>query len=82
MTIPRDLLDEIHRELLDSSRTVRRECDRLAELIELNRLAVEVSIRVGRPLSVVDLLEHAEEERGERLAALVRSLRADAADGP
>jgi hypothetical protein len=81
MTIPPDLLDEIHRELLDSSRTVRRECDRLAELIELNRHALVVSVRLGRPVSVVDLFDDVDKERAARLAALLRSLRGDAGAG-
>jgi hypothetical protein len=78
MTIPHDLLDEIHRELQGSSRRLTRECNRLAELIELDRLALVVSIRLGRPVSVRDLFDDADDARAARLAVLVRSLRGDA----
>jgi hypothetical protein len=75
MAIPRDLLDEIHRELVESSRLLSREAARLSELIELNRLAAYVSLRLGRTVSVVELFEELGDEPGARVAELVRSLR-------
>jgi hypothetical protein len=74
MSIPGDLLEEIERELADTCRALIRESDRLLALAELNRLAILVSLRVGRPVSIVDLFEQLGGESGY-LATLVRSLR-------
>jgi hypothetical protein len=74
MTIPGDLLEEIERELRETCRALVRESDRLLALAELNRLAVRVSLRLGRPVSIVELFEQLGGEAGE-LATLVRSLR-------
>lgn len=74
MTIPGDLLEEIQRELAETSRALIRESDRLLALAELNRLAVRLSLRLGRPVSIVDLFEHLGGE-AEHVASLVRWLR-------
>jgi hypothetical protein len=74
MTIPGDLLEEIERELAETCRALVRESDRLLALAELNRLAVRVSLRLGRPISIVELFEQLAGESGD-LATLVRSLR-------
>jgi hypothetical protein len=74
MTIPGDLLEEIERELAETRRALIRESDRLLALAELNRLAVRVSLRLGRPASIVELFERLGDETGH-LATLVRSLR-------
>jgi hypothetical protein len=75
MAIPGDLHDEIQRELGDACRRLARESDRLGRLIELERLALAVSLRLGRPVSVIELFEELGDEWTERLALLVRSLR-------
>jgi hypothetical protein len=75
MAIPRDLLDEIQLELASSCRILSREVDRLKGLFELERLALSSSIRLGRPVTVADVLRQADDEHRERLVALVRSLR-------
>jgi hypothetical protein len=75
MMIPRDLLDEIHGELEASCRTLAQEAERLAQLIELERLASRVSLRLGRTASVVELFEELGDEPSEHVAALVHSLR-------
>lgn len=77
MTIPHDLLDEIHGELVESCRTLTREAERLAELVELQRLASRVSLHLGRSASVVELFDEFGDEPSERVAALVRSLRGE-----
>ena len=66
MTVPRDLLDEIHRELLDSSDKLTRECERLAELIELNRLALAAfcASAAPRPSSTSSTTRITSEARG------------------
>jgi hypothetical protein len=74
MTIPGDLLEEIERELAETCRVLVLESDRLLKLAELNRLAMLVSLRLGRRVSVVDLFEELGDETA-RLATLVRSLR-------
>jgi hypothetical protein len=77
VTIPRDLLDEIHAELEASCRTLTCEAERLTRLIELERLASRVSIRLGRTASVVELFEELGDGSSEHVAALVRSLRGE-----
>jgi hypothetical protein len=74
MTVPGDLLEEIQRELAETCRALTRESDRLLELAELNRLAILVSLRLGRRVSIVELFEELGDETGY-LATLVRSLR-------
>jgi hypothetical protein len=74
MTIPGDLLEEIERELAETRRALIRESDRLLALAELNRLAVLVSLRLGRPVSIVELFDQFGDKSGH-LATLVRSLR-------
>jgi hypothetical protein len=74
MTIPGDLLEEIERELAETCRALTRESDRLLALAELNRLALLASLRLGRPVSIVELFERLRDETGH-LATLVRSLR-------
>jgi hypothetical protein len=74
MTIPGDLLEEIERELAETRRALNRESDRLLALAELNRLAVLVSLRLGRPVSIVELFDQLGDKSGH-LATLVRSLR-------
>jgi hypothetical protein len=76
MPIPNDVLEEIQRELAESCRALIRESNRVGQLIELNRLALLVSLRLGRRISVVELFEELGDET-ERLAALVRLLRDD-----
>ncbi|HXH97642.1 MAG TPA: hypothetical protein VNH40_10580 [Gaiellaceae bacterium] len=77
MAIPHDLLDEIHGELAESCRALTREAERLAELIELQRLASRVSLHLGRSASMVEFFDELGDEPNERLAALVRSLRGE-----
>jgi hypothetical protein len=74
VTIPHDLLDEIHREMASSCRVLSHEVDRLGRLVELNRLALLVSLRLGRRISIVELFEEVDDET-RQLATLVRSLR-------
>jgi hypothetical protein len=74
MSIPGDLLEEIERELVETCRALIRESDRLLALAELNRLAVLVSLRLGRPVSIVELFEQLGGDT-EHLTTLVRSLR-------
>jgi hypothetical protein len=77
MAIPRDLLDELQLELAESCDALTREADRLVRLVELNRLALLASLRLGRRITVVELFEELGDEGGQ-LAALVRALREQA----
>jgi hypothetical protein len=72
--IPGDLLEEIQREVAETCRALTRESDRLVRLAELNRLALLVSLRLGRRISIVELFDELGDD-AEQLAALVRSLR-------
>jgi hypothetical protein len=74
MMIPGDLLEEIQREVAETCRALTRESDRLVRLAELNRLALLVSLRLGRRISIVELFDELGDD-AEQLAALVRSLR-------
>jgi hypothetical protein len=74
MSIPGDLLEEIQRELAEASRALTLESDRLLQLAELNRLAVLVSLRLGRRITVVDLFEALKEDEGG-LVSLLHALR-------
>ncbi len=84
MSVPRDLLDEIDRELLLASHALVRDARRLAQLIELNRHALTVSIRLGRPLVVTELVDGENGLDATRVAALLRTLRSgdDCPDEP
>jgi hypothetical protein len=73
MPIPTDLVDELQRELSDCCDELAREAERLGRLVELHRLAVLVSLRLGRRITVVDLFEALGNERG--LVSLFHSLR-------
>ena len=75
MTIPRDLVDEIRREVADSCRALAREADRLERLVELDRLVLDVALRLGRPPSVLELFEEADRGNADRLGILLRALR-------
>lgn len=76
MTIPSDVLEEIQRELTESCAALMRESDRIVQLVALNRLALLVSLRLGRGISVVELFEELGDETGQ-LGVLMRSLRDD-----
>lgn len=77
MTVPHDLLDEVHTELVESARRLTREAERLAQLLELQRLASRVSLHLGRSASVVELFDELGDEPNACVAALVRSLRGE-----
>lgn len=72
--IPGDLLEEIQREVAETCRALTRESDRLVRLAELNRLALLVSLRLGRRISIVELFDELGDD-AEQLAALVGALR-------
>lgn len=75
--LPGDFLDELGYELEASEQQARRQAERLAILSELQRVATVTARRLGRPVTVVDIIESAagEGER-DRLTALVNRLRA------
>ena len=76
MEIPRDIVDEIERELVATRDRVVTDAERLAQLVELQSLAISASLQLGRPATVVDLFDAAEnDESTSRVAALVRILR-------
>jgi hypothetical protein len=74
--IPTDFLDELIDELEASQQAVACQAERLAILAELQQVAAAASRRLGRPVTVFDVVDTAQEltER-DRLAELVRSLR-------
>lgn len=77
MHVPADLMDELDRELRENCIRVVGEATRLAELVELQRRALEASLRRGRAASVVDLFDDAAAGEERHLAELVNSLRGD-----
>jgi hypothetical protein len=75
--LPGDFLDELAYELEASELQARLQAERLATLSELQRVATAAARRLGRPVTVLDIIESAggESER-DRLTALVNRLRA------
>ena len=75
--LPADFLDELGYELEASEQHARRQAERLAILSELQRVATAAARRLGRPVTVLDIIESAEEQsERDRLTALVNRLRA------
>ena len=76
-TSPHDFRDEVTRELRATYRELAGDRERIAALEELERLTIELSAELRRPLTVFDLIREAPDpaER-ERRRALVRALRA------
>jgi len=74
--LPRDLVDEIERELTAARAAVSADRTRIAALEELQVLALMLAATRGRPASPQDLLSaaptYAERERRRRLLALLR----------
>jgi hypothetical protein len=75
--LPGDFLDELADELEASEQQARLQAERLATLSELHRVATATARRLGRPVTVLDIIESAHDgpER-DRLTALVNRLRA------
>ena len=75
--LPGDFLDELAYELEASEQQARRQAERLAILCELQRIATATARRLGRPVTVVDIIESADNEsERSRLTTLVNKLRA------
>jgi hypothetical protein len=75
--LPGDFLDELAYELEASEQQARRQAERLAILSELHRAATAAARQFGRPVTVLDIIESADDECGrDRLTALVNRLRA------
>ena len=75
--LPRDFLDELAYELEASEQQARWQAERLAVLSELHRIATATAHRLGRPVTVLDIIESADDEsERNRLTALVNRLRA------
>jgi len=75
--LPRDFLDELAYELEASEQQARWQAERLAVLSELHRIATATARRLGRPVTVLDIIESADDEsERNRLTALVNRLRA------
>jgi hypothetical protein len=75
--LPGDFLDELAYELEASEQQARRQAERLAILSELHRAATAAARQLGRPVTVLDIIESADDESGrDRLTALVNRLRA------
>jgi len=73
---PLDFRDEVASELRTTYRELAGDRERIAALEELERLAIDLSARLRRPLTVFDLVEAAPDRRErERRVALVRELR-------
>jgi hypothetical protein len=70
MLLPRDLIDEIERELSTCSRQLAVDSRRAKALLELHAEAVVAAARLGRPPSVFEYLDGAPdpEERTRRIA--------------
>jgi len=75
--LPGDFLDELAYELEASEQQARLQAERLATLSELHRAATAAARRLGRPVTVLDIIESADNEpERDRLTALVNRLRA------
>jgi hypothetical protein len=75
--LPGDFLDELAYELEASEQQARLQAERLAILSELHRVATAAARRLGRPVTVLDIIESADDEpERDRLTALVNRLRA------
>jgi hypothetical protein len=75
--LPGDFLDELAYELEASEQQARLQAERLATLSELHRAAIAAARRLGRPVTVLDIIESADNEpERDRLTALVNRLRA------
>jgi len=60
-----------------SHEAARLQAERLATLAELHRVAIAAARRLGRPVTVLDIIESADDEpERDRLTALVNRLRA------
>jgi hypothetical protein len=75
-TSPHDFRDEVVRELEASYRELAGDRNRIAALEELERVAIELSAQLRRPLTVFDVIRAAPDvgERARRIE-LVRELR-------
>jgi len=72
-----DFLDELAYELEASQEQARGQAERLAILSELHRVATATARRLGRPVTVLDIIESAADElERDRLTSLVNRLRA------
>ena len=75
--LPGDFLDELADELDASLHESRRQAERLAILADLLRVATATAKRLRRPVTVLDIIESADEEsERERLTELVKRMRA------
>src|SRR5215467_8114203 len=75
--LPGDFLDELAYELEASEQQARSQAERLAVLSELHRVTTATARRLGRPVTVLDIIESADDEsERNRLTALVNRLRA------
>jgi len=77
LTAPPTFLEELDREFSEASAALVRAVDRFSLLAELQRIGLDATLRFGRPVTLVDVLESARtEEERLRLEGLVRRLRA------
>ena len=75
--LPGDFLDELADELEASLQESRQQAERLAILAELLRVATATARRLRRLVTVLDIVESADEgPQRERLTELVKRLRA------
>jgi hypothetical protein len=75
--LPGDFLDELAYELEASEQQARLQAERLAILSELHRVATAAARRLGRPVTVLDIIESGNDDsERDRLTALVNRLRA------
>ncbi len=75
--LPGDFLEELAYELEASEQQARGQAERLAILSELQHVATAAARRLGRPVTVLDIIESANDQsERDRLTALVNRLRA------
>jgi hypothetical protein len=76
ISFPRDFLEEVEGELHDAQRRLGCDHDRVAQLQSLYRVSVAVAARLGRQITVFDVIRSAEDRaERERREQLVRALR-------
>jgi hypothetical protein len=71
--LPRDFLDEVETELERARVAVEHDAAHVVALEELRRAAASAALRLGRPVTVFDVVRSARDR--DRVLALARRLR-------
>lgn len=82
LTAPPNLIEELDRELDETAAELVHLADRLSLLAELHKVAIDLALRLRRPVTLFDLVDAADSQHERRrLQHLARRLRADETSG-